>query len=173
MAAKKANTRERVFKIAVTLKGLDGASQLLVGILLMIIPVRVIGGWADAIVTRDLLGDPNGPIASHVKTAAANFANGPTHWFAIAYLLFHGVVKLALVFVLLRKILWAFPVGCAVLAAFIVYEIIHAIHTHSIALPILAAMDVIIIVLVWREFLGLRRERRQARSTQSATALSS
>jgi uncharacterized membrane protein len=49
-----------------------------------------------------------------------------------------------------------------VLGAFVVYEIFRAVHTHSIALPIFAAIDIVIIVLVIREYLQLRRERAAA-----------
>jgi uncharacterized membrane protein len=53
----------------------------------------------------------------------------------------------------------AFPIAMVVLAAFVVYEVWRAVHTHSIALPIFAAIDVVIIVLVFREYLKLRQER--------------
>jgi len=63
---------------------------------------------------------------------------------------------------LLRKVLPLYPVACVVLGAFVVYEIFRAVRTHSIALPIFAAIDVVIIILVIREYAQLRRERAAA-----------
>lgn len=149
---------ERLFRVAIALKGIDGGLQLLGALLLAVIPPTLITGAANTIITRDLLGDPNGKLATHLATAAGNFANGNTRWFAIGYLLAHGIIKLALVWALVKRVMWAFPVAVVVLAAFVVYEVWRAVHTHSIALPIFAAIDVVIIVLVIREYLKLRRE---------------
>jgi uncharacterized membrane protein len=153
---------DRMFLVAVAIKGIDGGLQLIGGLLLTIIPPAAITGAANVLITRDLLGDQNGVLAQHLQTAAENFANGSSRWFAIIYLLAHGVVKLALVWALVRRILPAFPVAVVVLSAFVVYEVWRAVHTHSIALPIFAAIDLAIIVLVLREYRRLRRERQAA-----------
>jgi len=160
---RQAGTTERLFKVAVTIKGIDGGIQLLGALLLIMVPPTVIGGLANTIVTRDLVGDPNGNIARHLETAAAHFTGGSNRWFAISYLLLHAVIKLGLVVALLRKVLPAFPIGMVVLAAFVVYEVWRATRTGSIALPVFAAIDVVIIVLIGREYLQLRRERSAQR----------
>jgi uncharacterized membrane protein len=150
---------ERLFRIAIALKGIDGGLQLIGGLLLIIVPPTVISGIANTIITRDLVGDPSGTLATHLATAAGHYVDGSTRWFAIIYLLAHGVVKLALVWALVKKIMPAFPVAIVVLLAFVVYEVWRAVLEHSIALPIFAAIDLVITVLVLREYLSLRRER--------------
>jgi uncharacterized membrane protein len=168
-ADRKAASTDRLFRIAIALKGLDGGVQLIGALLLWIIPPTAITGLANAIITRDLLGDPNGGLAHHLQTAADQFAGG-TRTFAIVYLLAHGVIKLALVWALVKRIRPAFPVAVVVLAAFVVYEVWRAVHTHSILLPIFAALDVVIIVLIIREYLQLRAEHRAgAQSTSSGS----
>jgi uncharacterized membrane protein len=157
--ATKSNNTERLFRIAIALKGIDGGLQLIGGLLLIIVPPTVISGVANTIVTRDLVGDQNGTLATHLQTAAGHYVDGSTRWFAIIYLLAHGVVKLALVWALVKKILPAFPVAVVVLLAFVVYEVWRGIEEHSIALPIFAAIDLVIVVLVAREYVNLRRER--------------
>jgi uncharacterized membrane protein len=152
-------TTERLFRIAIALKGIDGGLQLLGGLLLIIVPPTVISGIANTIITRDLLGDPSGTLATHLATAAGHYVDGSTRWFAIIYLLAHGVVKLALVWALVKKIMPAFPIAVVVLLAFVGYEVWRAVVEHSIALPVFAAIDLIITVLVIREYLNLRRER--------------
>jgi uncharacterized membrane protein len=150
---------ERLFRIAIAIKGIDGAAQLVGGVILALVPASAVTGLVHAVVTRDLLGDPGGTLATHLEAAAENFAGGGTRTFAVVYLIAHGLVKLGLVVALARKIMPAYPVAVVVLAAFVVYEIIRAVHTHSIALPFFAALDVVIIVLVIREYLQMRRER--------------
>jgi uncharacterized membrane protein len=87
------------------------------------------------------------------------FASGGTHTFVIVFLLAHGVIKLGLVAALLRHILPVYPIAVAALAVFVVFELIRAVHTHSITLPFFAAVDVLIIVVVIREYVQLRRMR--------------
>ena len=155
-------TTDKLFKVAIALKGLDGLGQLVLGIVLIFLPPTLITGLANEVVTRDLLGDPAGTLSTHLQTAAHNFADGSSRTFAIGYLLLHAVIKLGLVAALLRKVLPLYPVACVVLGAFVVYEIVRAVHTHSIALPIFAAIDIVIIILVLREYAQLRRERAEA-----------
>jgi uncharacterized membrane protein len=152
-------TTDKLFRVAIAIKGLDGLGQLVLGIVLIFIPPTVITGLANDVVTRDLLGDPGGTLSTHLQTAAHNFADGGSRAFAIGYLLLHAVIKLGLVAALLRKIMPLYPVAVVVLGAFVVYELYRAVRTHSIALPIFAAIDIVIIILVVREYLQLRRER--------------
>jgi uncharacterized membrane protein len=154
------STTERLFRVAIAIKGLDGGLQLVAGVLLMFLPATAITRLVDMIVTRDLVGDPTGKLAVHLHAVADHLAGG-TRSFAIAYLLLHGVIKLVLVVALWRELMPAYPIAAAALGAFVAYTIIRAAHTHSIALPIFAALDVVIIVLVIKEYLQLRRERRQ------------
>ena len=67
------------------------------------------------------------------------------------------MIKLALVVALLREWRAAYPVAIAVLGVFVGYEVYRAVRTGSLLLPFLAAFDVAVIVLVWREYRALRR----------------
>jgi uncharacterized membrane protein len=147
---------ERLYLVAITLKGVDGALQLIGGLVLLAIPPAKITGWVHAIVTRDLLGDPGGSLAQHLQQAADHFAGG-TRGFAVVYLLAHGVVKLGLFVALLRHIRPMYPVAAVVLLAFVAYEIVRTVHTHSILLPFFALLDLLIVVMILREYRDLRR----------------
>ncbi|MGH3794185.1 MAG: DUF2127 domain-containing protein [Pseudonocardiaceae bacterium] len=155
---------EKMFRVAIAIKGLDGGLQLIAGLVLIFVPSAVIIQLAHVVITRDLVGVPSGRLAEHLQGAANNFAKGSTRVFAIAYLLLHGVIKLGLVVALWRKVVPVYPVAVVVLAAFVVYELVRAVHTHSIALPLFAALDVVIIVLVVEEYLQLRRDRQHTTS---------
>ncbi|WP_156753368.1 DUF2127 domain-containing protein [Actinokineospora pegani] len=150
------------FRLALVIKGADGGVQLLGALVLVAVPPALIGGVANAVITRDLLGDHNGTLAHRLSEAAAEFADGGTRTFAIWYLLLHGIVKLGLVAALSRRVAGAFPVAVVVMVAFVVYEAVRAARTGSVGLAVLAALDVVVIGLVWREFTKLRREQRTA-----------
>ena len=157
MSDTKTTATEKFFRVAIAIKGLDGGLQVLGALILAFVPAAAVSGFTHAVITRDLLGDPAGTLAHHLESATEHFLHGDTKTFAVVYLLAHGLIKLGLVWALARKIVRAYPVAAVVLAAFVVYEIFRAVHTHSIALPFFAALDVVIIVLVLREYRQLKR----------------
>ncbi|MBN9735384.1 MULTISPECIES: DUF2127 domain-containing protein [unclassified Pseudonocardia] len=159
-AAEQARWTERLFRIALVVKGVDGAAELLAAVALLLVS----GDWLHHVVARilarDLVGPLDGTLARHLVAGTDAFAGGD-RTFAVVYLALHGAIKLALVGALLRKWLPAYPPAIVVLSLFVVYELVHAWHTGSLLLPFLAALDVAIIVLVLREYRLLSRERRE------------
>ena len=151
MADVSARRTERLFKAALLVKGLDGAAELVGAVALLLVPAATVQHLVAEVVSRDLLGPPDGFLTRHLVAGTAEFASGD-RTFVLVYLGLHGVVKLALVWALLRKWRPAYPVAAAVLAVFVGYELIRAVHTGSVVLPFLAALDVVIIVLILREY---------------------
>jgi uncharacterized membrane protein len=151
----------RLFMAAMLVKGIDGAAELIVATALLLVSAATVHRLVADVLARDLLGSADGPLARHVATVTDAFATG-NRTFAVVYLGLHGVVKLALVVALLRKWIPAYPVAIAVLSAFVVYEVYRATQTGSLLLPVLAALDVAIIVVIVREYRILRRDRLSA-----------
>ena len=150
-----ASRTERLFKLAMLIKGVDGAAELIGAILLLVVPGAAVQHLVAAIIGRDLLGPPDGFLARHLVAGTAEFASG-SRTFVVLYLGLHGIVKLALVFALLRRWVPAYPVAAVVLGVFVVYELYRAVHTGSVILPLLAALDILIIIMVIREYRLLR-----------------
>lgn len=155
---------ERLFRIALVVKGIDGAAELLGAIALLLVSGDWIHRTVAHVLARDLLGPPDGSLARHLVHGTDEFANG-NRTFVVLYLGLHGLIKLVLVAALLRKWLPAYPPAAAVLGLFVVYELVHAAQTGSVLLAVLAVLDVAIVVLVVREYRLLRRERTQAASS--------
>lgn len=77
--------------------------------------------------------------------------------FLIVFLIGHGLVKLALVYCLLRRIIWAYPYALAVLGLFLVYQLYAlVIHPLSLGMWLFTLLDVAIIYLVWGEWRDLK-----------------
>jgi uncharacterized membrane protein len=136
-------------------KAVDGAAELVGALVLLAVPDAALHTLVNAVVSRDLLGPPDGSLARHFEAGTAELASG-NRTFAVVYLGLHGVVKLALVVALLRHWRPAYPVAAAVLGVFVVYELYRATRTGSVLLPLLAALDVAIIVMIVREYRLLR-----------------
>jgi uncharacterized membrane protein len=155
MADVPARRTERWFRAALLLKGLDGAAELLGAVVLLLVPTATVHRLVAEIVSRDLLGPPDGFLTRHLVAGTAEFAAG-SRAFVLVYLGLHGVVKLALVWALLRRWRPAYPAAAVVLGVFVGYELLRAVRTGSLVLPFLAALDVLVIVLVLREYRLLR-----------------
>jgi len=150
---------ERLFKIALVVKGVDGAIELIVAVMLLLVSGAAVQAVTADVLGRDLLGPPDGTLARHFVAGTAEFTSG-NRSFAILYLGLHGAVKLALVAALLRRWLPAYPIAVVVLGAFVAYEVYRATRTGSMLLPFLAAIDVVIIVMVIREYRLCRKGSR-------------
>jgi uncharacterized membrane protein len=149
---------ERWFRAALLLKGVDGAAELVGALALLLVPAAAVHRLVAEVVSRDLLGPPDGFLTRHLVAGTAEFASG-SRTFVLVYLGLHGVVKLALVWALLRKWRPAYPVAAVVLGVFVGYELLRAVRTGSVVLPFLAALDVVVIVLVLREYRLLSSRR--------------
>jgi uncharacterized membrane protein len=97
-------------------------------------------------------------IATLAAHADAQLAGGGAA-FLIAFLLAHGVMKLALVYALLRRIIRAYPWAVGILISFLAYQLVALATGPSIGQVLFCALDLAIIVLVWREYRELRRAR--------------
>ncbi|HVK26656.1 MAG TPA: DUF2127 domain-containing protein [Actinokineospora sp.] len=144
-----------LFRLAMLAKALDGAVQVVGALILAMVPPAVITGIANAVVSRDLVGDHNGTLAHHLTRAANDLAVDRT--FAVVFLLLHGLVKLGLVAVLHRRLVAAYPAVCAILGLFVAYELVRGIRTGSAGMFVFAALDTVVVAVIAREF---RRARR-------------
>ena len=151
-------TLDRVFAVGVVVKGIDGAIELIAGVLLWLAP-----GLIDTVL-RAVLGEATqsdgaiaGFIATGVAHADATVLTGGTG-FLILFLIAHGVIKLVLVYCLLRRIVRAYPWALLVLLVFLGYQVWALVAGPSIPLALFVVLDVVIIVLVWREYRELRRQ---------------
>src|SRR5687767_15634706 len=99
MADVPARRTERWFRAALLLKALDGAAELVGAVALLLVPAATVHRLVAEIVSRDLLGPPDGFLTRHLVAGTAEFASG-SRAFVLVYLGLHGVVKLALVWAL-------------------------------------------------------------------------
>jgi uncharacterized membrane protein len=164
---------DRVFEIGIIAKGLNGAVELLGGLLLLFVTPDWIRHLAVSLTRVELSEDPHDFIATHLLHTT-NGLTGNAVLFGSVYLLTHGGVKVVLVVALLLNKLWAYPWAIVVLLLFIAYQLYRISFDPTAGLTALTIFDVVIVLLTWREFRVQRRTEtssgriRGRRSTDDA-----
>ncbi|HEX5418737.1 MAG TPA: DUF2127 domain-containing protein [Gammaproteobacteria bacterium] len=144
-----------LFSIGVIAKGVDGALEILGGILLFILSPERINSIVRIVTEHELSEDPNDFVA-HLLVQSLHHLSGGTKLFGAIFLLWHGAIKVWLVWALLRERWWAYPVAIIAFAAFVVYQLYRYTHTHSIWLIGLSILDAFVIALTWLEYKRLK-----------------
>jgi len=149
----------RAFDVGIVLKGLDGLLEAMAGLALLLTHQTVLLGAVHWLTRRELIEDPDDLLANHLLHLMQNLSVN-SRYFAGAYLLGHGLVKLALVTGLLRGARWSYPAAIAVLSAFIGYQCYRWMRHASTFLGLLTVVDVVIVLLIvveWRTHRWIRR----------------
>lgn len=156
---------ERVFELALIAKALDGVLEIAGSVLLYLVPNDRIGNILRLATQHELIHGRHGHIARYLEGAAGHVtASGQS--FAALFLLSHGVVKVVLVVALLRRYLWAYPMGVGAFGVFLLYELYRYLHTHSPVLLGVSVLDLLIFVFIcleWRRLLLGRASPRTNR----------
>ena len=166
--AAKPSALDRTFKISIGLKGIDGALEIVGGVVLLFVAPATLQQWARSLTAHELSQDPHDFIARHLLHSASQLSHSTTLFGAI-YLLSHGLAKVVLVIALLREQLWAYPWMIGLLAVFIAYQLYRLTYRVTIGLTLLTLFDAFVVALTIREYRLERRRRRPdaARSTRS------
>lgn len=149
---------DRVYMLTVAIKGFDGLIELLAGIVLLVAPSELhkllsfLTGEA-----RESSHQFMHQLAQYIAHVDTDVTRGGLT-IVILFLIVHGIVKLALVYALLRRILWAYPYALGVLVLFLIYQLYVCIVQPSVSMIVFAALDAIIVWVVWGEWRKLVRE---------------
>jgi uncharacterized membrane protein len=153
---------DRAFRISLYLKGLDGLLETLGGILLLVIKPAQINHFAHWITQGELSENSHDFIADHILKTAHNLT-GASLIFGAVYLLSHGLVKIYLVFEVLRDHLWAYLALITVTALFVVYQVYRIVAIKfSVSLLLLTLFDLLIIYLTQNEYRQHKARRQNA-----------
>ena len=150
--------REALFLVSVWLKGLDGLLELLGGAALLTVRPAFILRTIRFLTEGEIIEDPRDLVANALLRIASRLSVATEHFMAL-YVLIHGVIKLGLVWALLRRVMLAYPLSIVVFAGFIAYQLYRYTLTHSLGLLALTLLDVVVIALIWLEYRALRLVR--------------
>lgn len=162
-AAVRGHVLDLLFLIGVTLKGLDGAGELLLGLPLLFFSHAQLTSLAHSVTAEELTEDPHDLVAN-LLLRSAHTTHG-TLLFVSLYLVVHGVVKLAIVFALIWGKERVYPWAIGALGLFVVFQVVELVLHPSVSVVLLTALDIVVIALTWREW----RQRRSLRETFTTT----
>ncbi len=149
---------DKVFKISVALKGLDGVLELVGGILLLLVSPAQMASMVHFLTQHELSEDPHDLVATTLVHWAGTMTVSAT-LFGAVYLLLHGLVKVVLVWAVLRDKLWAYPWMIAFLLVFITYQVYRLLVAFTWGMVLLTAFDIFIVWLTWHEYRAHRARK--------------
>ena len=158
LAQSRARLLHWLFEASLAIKGFLCALEALSGLGLLLTPNPLIARFVFWVTHFEIAEDPNDTLASWTIRAVEQFPIGTQHFYAL-YLLAHGGLKLTMVYMLWRKVLWAYPAAMVVLAGFVAYQTYEFFHAGSPFLLMLTLFDLVMIGLVWMEWRALKGVR--------------
>ncbi len=144
-----------LFEASLAIKAALCSAELVAGLGLLFVPVQRVNDLVFWLTHFQIADDPSDPLANWSRHAIGQFTSG-TEQFYGWYLLAHGGLKLVMVAMLWRKVVWAYPVSMAVLAGFVLYQGSEFVTHGSPFLLVLSCFDLFMIWLVWQEYRLLR-----------------
>jgi len=78
-------------------------------------------------------------------------------FFIVIYVFSRGFIKVFLIVGLLKKKLWTYPASIIVIGLFMIYQIYELFRTLSPWLLVLTVIDILIVWLIWKEYLRLKK----------------
>ena len=159
--ARRGRFLDRTLQITLILKGLDGVLEMVGGILLFVVTPQQIGSFVRVLTQHELSTHPSDPIANWLVHGASGLTMSASH-FAGWYLLLHGLVKIVLVWAVLKDYLWAYPWMIAFLLCFIAFQCYRIVVAFSWGMVLLTLFDILMVWLTWREYAQHRARLAQA-----------
>jgi uncharacterized membrane protein len=155
---------DKIYEIGIVIKGIDGLLELGGGLLVILLSPSSINGITRFLTENALQKDPHNFIAGHIAKSGAHLASGH-NFFAAAFLLTHGLVKVVLVICLFLNKLWAYPWSLVILSLFLIYQIYQLITSPTFGMAFLSVLDAIIIFLIYREWQKVREHPEKQNQT--------
>lgn len=139
------------FDLALILKALNGALEVVGAILILVIPPSFVFRVAEFLTGGELAQDPDDPVATALLSAAHTFTIH-NHYLLAAYLVLHGIVKVILVWGIFAGKRIAYPLFMIALGIFATYEAYRGFARHELFLQALAVFDLSVILLTSYEY---------------------
>lgn len=140
-----------LFDVALILKAIDGALEVLGALLILFIPPTLVVRLIDVVTAGELTQDPNDPVANAIRDAARSFAVS-NHLLITLYIVLHGAIKVLLVLGIFAGKRIAYPLFMAALALFGTYEAYRGFGRHELFLQALAIFDLSLLMLTAYEY---------------------
>lgn len=147
----KSKTIHEYFELGLFLKGLNAIFEIIGGIIFSVLSLERINYIVYLFTQSELSEDPNDFIASHLVSFFKELPSS-AQLYGSFYLISHGLIKLFLIYSLLKKKLWAYPLSIGVFVFFIIYQLFRYINTYSVMMLALSIFDTLVIFFIALEY---------------------
>ena len=148
------------FEIMLLFKGIFALFEILSGIAMVFLSPARMDSLIAFITKEELFEDPKDLLMNYIVVFGQHFSIS-AQYFAVFYLLSHGIIKLIVILLLWRKKLWAYPLSIAVFIGFIAYQMYHYAYSRSIMLLILTVLDIVLIGLTVLEYRNMKSKTQK------------
>ena len=145
------NAVDKVFKLTIILKGIHAFIEIFLGITLLVLTKEAISNGIAAFVEGRLAGDPSGFIAQHILQFGIDFSVGIKLFLAF-YLCSHGIVNISMVYGIIKRPSYAYPISIVLFIGFMFYEANSYLLTSSLWLLMLTLFDILFLSLLFYEY---------------------
>nr|WP_315023147.1 DUF2127 domain-containing protein [uncultured Aminipila sp.] len=145
------------FNIGILLKGINGALEIIGGILLVFLNPARLNRVIVLLTQNELSEDPRDIFANYMVNLSYQFSVN-TQYFWVFYLVSHGTIKLILILLLWKRKQWAYPLTIIALILFVIYQVYRYTIYHSTWLIFLTILDMLIIILTYLEYKRIKKE---------------
>lgn len=150
------------FEAGLLIKAADGILEILGGAALLYLSPNRLSRLTSLLTRRELSEDPRDRVANMLLQFSQSFSIS-AQYFGVLYLVSHGVIKLALILLLWRRKLWAYPLTIVSLILFIAYQMYRYTFSHSLSMLLLTAFDLVMIALTYAEYRRMKGGMGQGR----------
>lgn len=137
----------KLFLWSILLKGAISIAEVVGALVIFLTPPAVI----IAILNWFLQFVPVPALQHALREEVAQYTTGAVV-FVTLYLLSRGLVKVILIWGLLKNKLWAYPASLIVMGLFMIYQFYQIWAHHSVLIVGVTIFDIVVMYLIWREW---------------------
>ncbi|PTQ80652.1 putative membrane protein [Trichococcus patagoniensis] len=145
------------FYIGLGIKAINALVEFVGGCLMLTLSHERLNRVIHMIALPELREDPKDIVMNYFIGIGQNLSISSQHSVAI-YLLLHGAIKLAVIGLLWKKIMWSYPLAMLVFGLFVAYETYIYMNSQSDLLLLTIIIDAAIIIMIFLESRRLKSE---------------
>lgn len=151
----------KLFRLGIYVKTIIGFLEFASGLLFLFISKSLIVHFFTYFTADELLEEPNDWLINFFQNQLQHLSVG-SQYFAAFYIVFHGIVNLALAWGLYRERIHTYILAIATIIFFMLYQVFRFSHTHAVGLLLITAIDALFVIVVWHEYQFKLKLRRQS-----------
>jgi uncharacterized membrane protein len=140
-----------LFEVGIIFKAIYSVIEVILGLLFVFFDYETLYRVAIFLTGDELSESRTNPIWGYALHTLREFVATPREFWAFLFIS-HGVVKIFLVWGLLRDKLWAYPLSAVIFVLFIISQLYQMRYTPSLALWAITIFDVVLVALILHEY---------------------